>query len=87
VIDRWEFVVEEAFTITGRGTGVLGTLRGAIEQSGEPAELEAHGQVRRVDKVTVEFARTKVGERLTLLLHGVDGDEVPAGTVVRGPIR
>jgi hypothetical protein len=39
MIDPWEFFVEESFTITGRGTGVIGELQGVLERSGEPADL------------------------------------------------
>ena len=83
----WEFTVEESFNITGRGTGVVGELRGTIETSGEPAMLRVDSTETRVDKVFVEVTRVAGGERLALLLYGVTKDEVPHGALLGGPIR
>ena len=81
---EWQFTVEESFTITGRGTGVVGELLGTIERSGGPATLAVDGVQTRVDSVLVEVARVAGGERLALVLHGVTKEQVPSGAVLRG---
>jgi hypothetical protein len=83
---QWEFQVEDSFTITGRGTGVVGTLVGVFEQSGEAAEVDVGGVIKRIDRVFLEFARYPDGERQALMLYGVAREEVPPGAVIRGPL-
>lgn len=72
--DEWEFTVEESFNITGRGTGVVGVLRGVIRRSGEAAMLHVGTTVTRVEKVDVEFLLAQRQERLALLLSGLNKD-------------
>ena len=80
----WTFRVSESFGITGRGVGVVGDFTGAIDRSGLPAELQSRDQFLVVPEVWVEFARIAGGERIALLLRGVEKDQVAPGSVLRG---
>ena len=80
----WEFVVEEAFEITGRGVGVFGRLEGEILSSPFSAELSSATGVRTIERVSIEFARVEGGgERIALALWGESTDHVPVGSVLR----
>jgi translation elongation factor EF-Tu-like GTPase len=85
--DSWEYVVEEAFSITGRGTGVFGTLRGLLEEVEAPANLIVGDEVQRIERVTCEIARWHGADRQALLLHGVFVEQVPAGSKLIGPVE
>lgn len=79
--------MEEAFNITGRGTGVTGTMSGAFTSAGQPAELQVGGLVKRLDKVYLEVTRQPGGEeRMALMLYGASKEEVPPGSTIRGPV-
>ncbi|MFF3014828.1 hypothetical protein [Streptomyces sp. NPDC057939] len=80
----WTFRVSESFLITGRGVGVLGDLTGAIDRSGLSAELQSRDQFLVVPEVWVEFARIAGGERVALLLRGVEKVQVAPGSLLRG---
>ncbi|WP_331724331.1 hypothetical protein OG416_36155 (plasmid) [Streptomyces longwoodensis] len=80
----WTFRVSESFRITGRGVGVVGNFTGAIARSGLPGELQSRDQFLVVPEVWVEFARITGGERIALLLRGLDKDQVAPGSVLRG---
>jgi hypothetical protein len=69
--------------ITGRGVGVLGELSGVIHHRVQPGEIHAHGVVIQVAEVAVEFARLAGGgERIGLVLSGVNQDQVPVGATI-----
>lgn len=80
----WSFRVEQAFRVTGQGIAVLGDLSGVIPQRVQPGELHTDGRVLPVARVAVEFAllRGGAGERIALVLRGVDLDQVPAGATI-----
>lgn len=79
-------MVEESFTLTGRGTGVFGQLDGTLDRLGEPADLRVGDDVKRIDRVSLEVALVAQGEeRLALLLYGVSKKEVPPGAVISNP--
>lgn len=80
----WTFRVTESFGITGRGVGVLGDLTGEIARNGRPAELQSREQFLAVPEVWLEFARMAGGERLALLLRGMEKDQVVPGSLLRG---
>lgn len=79
----WTFRVTESFAITGRGVAVFGGFTGVIP-SGLPAELQSHKHLLVVPEVWVEFARIADGERVALLLRGVENDQVMPGALLRG---
>jgi selenocysteine-specific translation elongation factor len=80
----FEFVVEQAFAITGRGVGVLGAWRSGSITSGTPGCLFLDtGAVVRVHRIDVDYARVSGGERVALVLHGVTIEQVPAGSILR----
>jgi translation elongation factor EF-Tu-like GTPase len=85
--DGWELVVEEVFTITGRGTAVFGTLRGQPEASGSTANLVVGDEVHRIERVSIELARSQGADRQVLLLHGTSVEDVPIGSRVIGPVE
>jgi len=82
----WEFVVEVAMTITGRGTAVDGTLTGHRELGVGPADMWVDGTARRIDRVSLEFFLKKGGEESPgLLLLDVPKEDVPKGATIRPP--
>ena len=84
--DEWQFVADESFGLTGRGTAVFGCVSGDL-QGGAGASLHHGDNVTRVEKVSVEWARVEGGERLALVLYGIERDQVPVGAVLRGPLH
>jgi translation elongation factor EF-Tu-like GTPase len=85
----FEFIVEESFRITGRGAGVLGEWRSGQFTSGDSGYVQLGAEVVAVvSRITIEYARTRRGERVSLLLHGVTVAQVPPGSVIRsGPVE
>jgi hypothetical protein len=78
----WTFQVEAAFTLTGRGVGVIGTLSGEVERVPIEAWLCADGEVTRLDVVSIELALLDRREQFALVLRGIDSDQIPAGSVI-----
>jgi hypothetical protein len=79
----WSFRVADSFTITGRGTGVLGTLSGTIGHGSQPAELHTREHAAIPVTVSLEFARTGEYDRPSLLIHDTGISEPPAGALLR----
>jgi translation elongation factor EF-Tu-like GTPase len=80
----FEFLVEESFTITGRGVGVFGQLRSGILQYSDCGYLHTAAGVIPIGQINVEYARLAAGgERVALLLRGLSIEQVPAGSLVR----
>ena len=72
------------FHIAGRGTAVLGVLSGTTPSSPVQVSLDAHGEITVVPEVWVEFVLTiGGGERLALVLVGIDMESVPSGSILR----
>lgn len=78
----WVFEIEDSFAVGGRGTAVLGRLRGTIPSSPTVALLHAGDAERRLSEVWVEFARVRGDNRFALLLSQVRGDAVPVGSTI-----
>jgi hypothetical protein len=79
VAKRWQFVVDQTFAIKNRGLIAVGDLDGSVSM-GEPAELHAHGDVIRLDRVGLDMiCRTP---RVALVFTGVSQDDVPPGAVI-----
>jgi hypothetical protein len=85
VSQQWSFRVVESFRLTGRGTAVVGELRGVIPRSPVPGEIHADGVVVPVAAISVEFARTADSEEIALVLRGIKPDQVPIGATIRPP--
>ena len=80
----WTLRVVESFNITGRGVGVFGDLTGVIAHNGLPAELQSRDRLMVVPEVWLEFARIPGGERIALMLRGVEKEQVVPGSLLRG---
>jgi translation elongation factor EF-Tu-like GTPase len=80
---RWQFEVVEAFSITGRGTVVLGHMRGNMH-NGEPAILDAAGTTRRLERVGIDILCRPKGDisPVGLTLPGVGKADVPPGAMI-----
>jgi hypothetical protein len=80
----WSFRVAGSFGITGRGVAVVGGLTGVMGRSGLAAELQSRERFVVVPEVWLEFARVGGGEYDSLLLRGVERDQVGPGSLLRG---
>jgi hypothetical protein len=83
----FEFLIEDACPISGRGVVVFGHWCGSSIRYGRP-RLPAHRhtgtEVLPIDQVDLECARVAGGhERPALLLRGLTIGQVSAGSVVR----
>jgi hypothetical protein len=93
----WSFRITSSFTITGRGTGVLGVLSGTIGHGSHPAELHTREHAAISVTVSLEFTRTGEHDRPALLIHDTGVSKPPAGALIRprivsaadpaGPVR
>ena len=79
----WSFRITDSFTITGRGTGVLGLLSGEIGHGPQPAELHTREDAAIPVTVSLEFARTGGHEHPALLIHNTDVSKPRAGALIR----
>ena len=80
----FEFLIEESFTITGRGVGVFGQWRSGDIRTGHRGYLHPPDLVLLIGRISVEYALLPGGdEQVGLLLHGLTIDQVPAGSIVR----
>jgi uncharacterized protein len=84
-ICMWEYLIEDAFYITGLGVvAVIGAVTGEVRNA-DRAELHHSGQITALPRVSVAFAHGKGGERLALTLSGLSREQLPApGDIVRG---
>jgi translation elongation factor EF-Tu-like GTPase len=91
----WEWAVEDAWTITGRGVVVVGALRGPVPHAGMAVEVSSPSartpatvvglEVMRVwsDFVVPDTWPRILGAPVGLLLAGVTKDDVAVGAVIR----
>ena len=79
----FEFVVKEAFPITGRGVGVLGDLIAGNLASGDSVVLHLGSVVVGVATVTVESILRDGTDQGALLLHNMSLTDVRPGCVLR----
>jgi hypothetical protein len=70
--------------ITGRGTAVFGTPRGQPEAPESAANLIVGDEAHRIERVSIELARSQGADRQALLLHGTSVEDVPVGSRVIG---
>ncbi len=87
-LGRPRLPVDRAFTMTGFGTVVTGTLLDGALEVGEEVELVPSGRRARVrglqtHKRAIEAARP--GSRVAVNLSGIDKDEIERGMVVARP--
>lgn len=82
-------VIEDTFTITGRGTVVTGTIASGTIHVGDKVKIRhvATGEVSATTVTGVEMFRrildtASVGENVGLLLRGVKRDELERGDVL-----
>lgn len=81
--EPWSFRVTSSFTITGRGTGALGTLSGTISHGRQPAVLHTRQHTAIPVAITLEYARIGSSDRPALLVYDIDKDQVPPGAIIR----
>jgi hypothetical protein len=79
----WSFRVTDSFTITGRGTGVLGVLSGTISHGRQLAELHAREHTAIPVTVSLESARVNGRDRPALAVHDIGKDQLPPGAILR----
>jgi len=82
----WSFRVDVSFTITGRGTGAIGILSGAIGPGPHPATLHTRQHAAIPAIVSLEYAKVGSDDRPALLVREIDKEQVPPGTLI-GPSR
>ncbi|MBB5874174.1 translation elongation factor EF-Tu-like GTPase [Allocatelliglobosispora scoriae] len=81
-MSRWTFEVDDSFTITGRGVGIVGRYEGVMH-SGEAAVVDTSTGAVPVRRISVEICTGMDGSRVALLLVGVQKHQVPPGATVR----
>jgi elongation factor Tu len=86
--------IEDAFTITGRGTVVTGRVQRGVLAKNTKIEIvglhESNARSREIVVTNVQsfhkdVPEARAGENVALLLRGVDRDEVVRGQVVTVP--
>lgn len=88
--EPFEMVVDQAFTITGRGTVVIGTARGGSLRTGQHIVIERSGLAElRTTIAGLELQRRLVDSvppdaQVGVLLGDVARTDVPAGSVLHG---
>ena len=79
--------VDNAFTVPGRGTVVVGTIKKGKVNKGDEAELMGHGSSKKTVVTDVQVFRKSVptafaGDNVGLLLRSVKLDQVQRGMVL-----
>ena len=80
--------VDRAFTITGSGTVVTGTLTGGTLQAGSEIEItpgEKRGRIRSIQMLGRETQTAPPGSRTAINLSGVDLDQIGRGSTITLP--
>ena len=80
--------IDRAFTITGTGAVVTGTLRGGPLKTGDAAVLEPSGRRVTVRQIQVHGRDAEIaapGRRVAVSLRGVSAHEVRAGETLCAP--
>jgi len=85
----FRMIVEDVFTIRGRGTIVTGRIEQGSLETGNVVELRGAGYHREVVVAAIELFRRPVeragpGDYVGLVLEDVAGDEVERGDVLAG---
>jgi elongation factor Tu len=82
-------IVEDVFSIRGRGTVVTGHIQQGALGAGDVVELRGSGYTHKVVVVTIELFRKRVkqagaGDYVGLVLEDIAKDEVQRGDVLSG---
>lgn len=83
--ENFEFIVEDVFTITGRGTVVTGRVSRGTVAVGEVVNLKNAGVSTTVTGIemfrkTLDYAQE--GDNAGLLLRGISRDQVSRGEII-----
>lgn len=86
-VGDFSLIVEDVFTITGRGTVVVGKVNGTL-QVGDNVTILDNGRIIKETRITgiemfrkqVQVART--GDNVGILLRGVNRNEIHKGYVL-----
>jgi len=83
--------IEDAFSITGRGTVATGRIETGVINSGEPVEIIGMGDKKLTSTITgVEMFRKildrgEAGDNVGLLLRGIEKTDIQRGMVICKP--
>ncbi len=85
----FRMMVEDVFSIRGRGTVVTGRIEQGSLEAGNMVELKGPGYTRDVVVTAIEMFRKKVeragvGDNVGLVLEEITKDEVQRGDVLAG---
>ena len=84
----WTLPVDRAFTLTGQGTVVTGTLRRGVLQTGQTIEIWPSGQsatVRGLQGHGQAVAEAAPGARVAVNLRGIAKEDIPHGSLLAAP--
>lgn len=85
IAQSWTFRVTSSFTITGHGTGAVGTLSGTIGHGRQPAALHTRQHTAVPVTISLQYARAGGSDQPALLVHDIDKGQVPPGAILRPP--
>ncbi len=84
----WTLPVDRAFTLTGQGTVVTGTLRRGIIKTGQAVKIWPPGRqvaVRGLQVHGKDVGEARPGARVALNLRGMDKEDIPHGSLLATP--
>ncbi len=84
----WTLPVDRAFTLTGQGTVVTGTLRRGVLKTGQTIEIWPSGQaatVRGLQGHGQAVAEAAPGARVAVNLRGIAKEDIPHGSLLAAP--
>ena len=84
----WTLPVDRAFTLTGQGTVVTGTLRRGVLKTGQALEIWPSGRtatVRGLQGHGQAVAEAAPGARVAVNLRGVAKEDIPHGSLLAAP--
>jgi len=87
-VQDFEFNVQDAFTIKGRGTVVTGEVTFGIAQVGQSVQIKSESGMPVISKITgieafrKQLTQAKAGEKVGLVLESVSQDKVAKGSII-----
>jgi len=84
----WTLPIDRAFTLTGQGTVVTGTLRRGVLKTAQTVEIWPSGlsaTVRGLQGHGKEVVEARPGARVAMNLRGVAKEDIPHGSLLAAP--